>query len=255
MANEAGHWYDLDGKSAYTYTNSEGGTSNTTLTQARQMKLLPSVTGIMNIIAKPQLQQWLQNNTLQSGWTHRKSPTYDAYLQAIRQDADKVKKATAGEGQVIHGALDDWFTDGNPVDGYHEMCNEVSAALYDQFDKQDWESEVSFAASLGYGGKVDLHSTTGDIVVDFKTHEKSEAKLRLYDDHYMQLAAYREGMAEKGLVSEDAHMAIVFVHRKTHKVSLRMVPQAMAERGWLKFEACFRLWCIEKDFYPGELFT
>jgi hypothetical protein len=59
-----------------------------------------------------------------------------------------------------------------------------------------WVSEKSFACELGFGGKLDLHAPAdGDgIVIDFKTKEFTDpAKVDAYDEHLMQLAAYRLG--------------------------------------------------------------
>jgi hypothetical protein len=57
-------------------------------------------------------------------------------------------------------------------------------------------SEKSFACELGFGGKLDLCTFDGDgIVIDFKTKEFTDpAKVDAYDEHLMQLAAYRLGL-------------------------------------------------------------
>ena len=70
-------------------------------------------------------------------------------------------------------------------------------ALDDYFGEQMWTCEESFGHSLGFGGKCDLNAYSNDnkhIVVDIKTKDKVDDKTAGYDEHIMQLAAYREGL-------------------------------------------------------------
>src|SRR5262249_48688686 len=68
-------------------------------------------------------------------------------------------------------------------------------------DVHDWVSEKSFAHPLGFGGKVDLHSPSSGIVVDFKTKDGDFTELDSYGkpkklawDQNIQLAAYQVGL-------------------------------------------------------------
>lgn len=62
MAKESSHWYDRTGKSCHTQPYADkkraGESRATTLTDARKLGLLPSVTGILGILDKPQLTDW-----------------------------------------------------------------------------------------------------------------------------------------------------------------------------------------------------
>jgi hypothetical protein len=51
--SEAGHWYDHDGKPMYTIVGANGKERNTTLRDAKKEGLVPSVTTIIGIAAKP----------------------------------------------------------------------------------------------------------------------------------------------------------------------------------------------------------
>ena len=57
-AQESGHWYDTDGNSQYTIVGANGKTRNTTLRDARKNGFVPSVTTVLNIAAKPALENW-----------------------------------------------------------------------------------------------------------------------------------------------------------------------------------------------------
>ena len=55
-ASEAGHWYTRSGDPMYTIMGkSTGKPRNTTLRDARELNLVPSVTTILNVAAKPAL--------------------------------------------------------------------------------------------------------------------------------------------------------------------------------------------------------
>ena len=56
--SEAGHWYDHNGEPMYTIIGANGKERNTTLRDAKKEKLVPSVTTIIGIAAKPSLENW-----------------------------------------------------------------------------------------------------------------------------------------------------------------------------------------------------
>ncbi len=63
-ASESNHWYTRDGVPMYTVEAKKGGQRNTTLRDARTMNLVPSVTTILNIAAKPALLAWMQQQVM-----------------------------------------------------------------------------------------------------------------------------------------------------------------------------------------------
>ena len=61
---ESGHWYDRDGKPAYTVIGKNGKERNTTLRDAREKDLVTSVTTILKVAAAPGLERWKQEQVL-----------------------------------------------------------------------------------------------------------------------------------------------------------------------------------------------
>jgi hypothetical protein len=54
-----GHWYQPDGTPLHQVPKADGkGMRDTTLADAKKLGLLPSVTGITDIVAKPALMNW-----------------------------------------------------------------------------------------------------------------------------------------------------------------------------------------------------
>ena len=60
-ASESQHWYDRNGTPAYSVIAKNGVPRPTTLRDARKLNLVPSVTTILNVAAKPALEAWKLN--------------------------------------------------------------------------------------------------------------------------------------------------------------------------------------------------
>ena len=65
----SGHWYSKDGSPRYTIEGKTG-VRATTLRDARKHDLVPSVTTILNLLAKPGLDNWKQEQVLLSALDH-----------------------------------------------------------------------------------------------------------------------------------------------------------------------------------------
>jgi hypothetical protein len=50
---ESGHWYAADGLPAYRIKGANGKERNTTVQDARSLGLVPSVTTVLGLVAKP----------------------------------------------------------------------------------------------------------------------------------------------------------------------------------------------------------
>ena len=55
---ETGHWYDRAGKPCYQQTTAKGALRGTDLRDARKQGLVPSVTTVLSVLAKPALETW-----------------------------------------------------------------------------------------------------------------------------------------------------------------------------------------------------
>ena len=56
--SEAGHWYTQTGIPMYTIVGKNGKERNTTLADAKKLNLVPSVTTVLSLLAKPGLENW-----------------------------------------------------------------------------------------------------------------------------------------------------------------------------------------------------
>jgi hypothetical protein len=190
--SEAGHWYTQLGEPAYRIIGKNGVERNTRLTDARERGLVPSVTTITGLLAKPGLNNWLQQQVLLAALTLPRADgeSEENWLQRVMSDARSTGREAADRGTRLHGVLEEYYQGKNLV--FPDFVHNVNTALESHFGTNHvWEAERSFAFG-GYGGKVDL--IAANIVVDFKSKEGDLGKITPYHEQIMQLAAYRQGL-------------------------------------------------------------
>ena len=191
--SESGHWYTKDGEPMYTIVGANGVERNTTLRDARSLGLVPSVTTVIGLVAKPFLENWKIDQALKSAiYLEKEDDESDEdFFYRCKQDSKKVGVEAAEQGTKIHALIEKGFL-GKSKNKTYKVIKEF---LDETFPDEEWLAEDSFCAESGYGGKIDLYSKSG-IFVDFKTKvnikDKDPARL-VYDDHGMQLSAYAQG--------------------------------------------------------------
>jgi len=235
-AKESTHWYDREGNPAYTIIGKNGKERNTTLRDARQLNLVPSVTTILNVAAKPGLERWKQEQVLLCALT---LPRIDGesesdWINRIMEDSKESGRKAAERGTEIHAAIQGYYEGDGVADEYAAYV-EAAHKEISKFSAGHWIAEKSFAHELGFGGKCDLHAEAIDcsgFVIDIKTKDFGpDDKVEGYDEHLMQLAAYREGLNLPA-----ARCANVFVSRDNPGVA-RVVEWSEEDlkRGWAMF--------------------
>jgi hypothetical protein len=245
-AQEGGHWYTRDGVPMYTVEAKKGGQRNTTLRDARTMSLVPSVTTVLNIAAKPALTAWLQQQVLLSALTLPKRPdeAEKDYIDRIMFDSKEQGKAAADAGTDIHASIQGFY-EGKSTGKHFDMVVASVSAIDNWAGPRKWVSERSFAHDAGFGGKCDLYCDEGNgFVVDIKTKEFTEPdKVVGYDDHLMQLAAYRVGLGVP-----TARCANVFVSRNVPGlVAVKEWTPEQLNLGWSMFMHLLSFWQLKND--------
>ncbi|HZF98295.1 MAG TPA: hypothetical protein VEY92_08645 [Pseudoxanthomonas sp.] len=247
---ESSHWYTRAGAAAYQVRSKSGHMRGTTLTDAKKLALVPSVTTVTSIVAKPALTTWLIDQAIHAALTLPRGELSEAdYIAAIKVDGKAQGKAAAEEGDRIHNACEAAIKGERYPAVYREHVRGAMEELYRLFPGVgDWRAEDSFASELGYGGKVDLHSPSTGIVVDFKTKDGdfSDGKRLAYDQD-VQLAAY-----QRGLRLPRNKCANIFVSR-THpgKAASHVWTAEQIDRAWGEFLCILALWKAQKKFDPS----
>lgn len=242
MSADSGHYYTRTGKPCYERPTKAGGTRGINLRWDRHLGLVPSVTTVLQVLAKPQLEAWKVRQGILAALTlgRNEGECDDDYLARLMADSKAQAKAAAEEGTRIHDAIECSFKGHRIPDGYRPHVEATRNLIAEMFPGvSDWIAEESFAHPSGYGGKVDLHSPSTGIVIDYKGKDGdfSDDKKLAYDQHY-QLAPYQHGLALPSAVC-----ANVFVSR-THpgKVAAHVWDIAEIEEGLGIFNAALSLW-------------
>jgi len=213
---ESGHWYTTAGEPAY-QIEGKTGLRNTTLRDAKKLNLLPSVTTVLNCAAKPGLDIWKQQQVLLAALTlpRGEGESDESYCDRVMTDSKAQGKEAMNRGTHMHGILESFF-EGVLLESVPTYCRSAENALTAHFGAKKWISEKAFAnVKFGYGGKVDLYSRSDDLinfpgaVIDFKTTEKDLDDVAPFFEHFMQLAAYREGLG-----MPDASCAVIYVNNE-----------------------------------------
>jgi len=225
--SESGHWYLPDGSPAYRIVGKNGKERNSTVKDAREHGLLPSVTTIIGCASKGEgLQRWLQEQAILAALTlpRLEGESEEDWLSRVVADSKETAKQAAERGTQIHGVIEAFY-EGIYIPELPPYVRAVENAINEHFGSQLWISEKSFARG-GYGGKCDLVAKSG-FVVDFKTTEKDLEKLDYFFDHQMQLSAYRMGFE-----MPKARCAIVYVNALQNKAKLVEIPEDDLRIGW-----------------------
>ena len=242
-ASESNHWYTRDGVPRYTVIGKNGKERATTLRDARTENLVPSVTTVLNVAAKPALTQWLQKQVLLAALTlpRRTDEPEDEWIARIMDDSKEQGRAAADAGTDIHASIQSFY-EGVPTSRHEEHVKGCVEAIREHFGNQAWIAERAFAHEIGFGGKCDLHAV--NIVVDVKTKDFSDpAKVDAYDEHLMQLSAYRVGLGMPG-----ARCANVFVSRSVPGlVKVVEWSQDDLNRGWQMFCSLLKFWQLKNQ--------
>jgi hypothetical protein len=201
----------------------------------------------MSCASKPALEAWKLNQMMLACLTITKEDgeTEESFIQRIVRDSKEQAKQAAERGTIIHGALESFF-EGVYLADFMDYQTGTDKALQDTFGTPEWAVEKSFCHDLGFGGKVDLHSRDGNgIVVDFKTKEfKDPSLVEAYDEHLMQLSAYRTGL---GIPS--ARCANVFVS-VTDPGLVKVIEwsEEDLQRGWVMFQSLLNYWQAKNKY-------
>jgi len=252
---ESVHWYrGEDGKPQYTVKAKDGSDRPTTLRDARKMNLVPSVTTILKVAAKPGLDVWKNEQLLLAALTLPKveGETEKQFIDRVVLDSKATAKIAAERGTRVHESIEAWYGGVRPVE-HDEIAKSFEEVVFEHFKThpfQKWETEISFSHPLGFGGKTDLFTRPDEsapvgIMLDAKTKEFGpEDDVPAYDEHLMQLAAYRVGVG-----MPNARCANVFASVSyPGLVKVKEWSEEDLQRGWKMFQALLSFWQLKNKF-------
>lgn len=246
-AAESLHWYSRDGSPAYQVEAAKGGMRPTTLRDARKLGLVPSVTSVIRSAAAPGLERWKQEQVLLAALTlpRNSDEPESAWLNRMMTDSKEQGRKAAERGTAIHAAIQGHYEGEAPSPEFWPHVSAAKEAIAEHFKmyQAKWIPEKSFAHQLGFGGKTDLHCP--EVVLDFKTKEfKEDDDLKTWDEHAMQLAAYRVG-----LNIPNARCAIVYVSASVPGLARVLeIKEDELAKGWSMFRGLLTYWQAKSGY-------
>lgn len=214
--------------------------------------VVPSVTTVLNSLNKHGLNNWKIDQHIAAAWRIHNIPhrSFDEYLSHVKTLTEQLMEVAPQAGTDFHDKLERYLLRDLPHDDPdYDLCDR---ALYEVVQKtgisqHDWDAEKRFTCGLGYGGCVDLSCDTW--VIDYKTkREASKFKpgKMAYDEHRMQLAAYRVG-----LNVPEARCANVFICLEDGQIDFHEHSEDELQKGWRIFSHALAIW-QEQNGYPLE---
>lgn len=254
VASQAGHWYSPDGSPAYEITGANGKVRPVTLRDARKLNLYPSVTTILNVAAKPQLEQWKVRQGILSALTLPRldGETDDDYAVRALKDSKEQSIKAAQRGTLMHEMIERHFL-GRVIDAeFRPFVEPVIGWLNESFPGANWSAERSFSHKMGFGGKVDLFSENPAVVIDFKTKDFDDPeKVKGYDEQGIQLAAYQTGLGLQRIGDVYPMRWNLFVSTRVPGLIVPVEWDADTfDRHWTMFCCLLDYWHADKGYKP-----
>lgn len=201
---ESTGWYYPDGRPCLEVPSADGKKLvKPTVTHARKLGLLMSVTNVLKIKANYGLTAWMKEQERAAAWkllgpgSDRTFESYEQFSQDCASLAHEYPQESADTGKAIHAGVEGLVRG----DEIAETIQPYAKPVYDYLRgiSDDWVPEQTFVhTGLQYAGRVDLYSERLELVVDLKTRSfESEAagtKIKPYDEEPMQLMAYARGL-------------------------------------------------------------
>lgn len=216
--------------------------------------VLPSVTTIMSILDKPGLLNWKIDQYLLTAWEYDqhekneyKKAFVEEYIDTIKlRTLDRLEAAPVA-GNDFHKKMEDFYLNGNELSSMdHELVTDVHYAIKNKLglsDRAIYSPEQYFFSKDGYAGCADLIIVDegGTYILDYKTKQTAisfKPGKMAYEDHIIQLAAYRHGLA-----FTDAKCVNVFVCLEDHATDI--VYHDMED----ELDRALKMFMLQKELY------
>jgi len=248
------HYYNKQGNPVYELPcSTKEGNRSVTIRDARKLNLQPGVTEVIAVLDKPGLLRYNFRQIVRAVYSEewqREDETFDKYVDRLIIASKKEAIGASARGSELHQDLEDIYKCITTLDDYSKdkqaFLQPVINCITDNFkDEPEWISELSFSHPFGFGGKVDLSSHTHKIVLDFKSKLGSDAsKFYKYNEHLMQLAAYRNGLGIPRAQCYDLY----FSSTTPGVLELHEWKESELNKGWKMFKCLLKFWQINNDY-------
>lgn len=248
------HWYSQDGNPHHEVEmkTKPGEFRPTTVGDARKLNLLPSVTNVLGVVAKPELDAWKQSQAVLAALTLPRidGESDDDFADRVVRDATQQVKDAALRGVKIHHAVESWLTM-RRVD----VCVSVERLFTPFIEWSDKNilnvlSAEQTVIGDGYAGRYDVYAELRGIglaIVDIKSRKRgANGKFMLYDADDMQLAAYQAPFGNR-----PRRVSILIDSNEPSEPFMHVWPAEKDDAAYKAFLGAFEAWKYIKNYYPS----
>lgn len=256
MSSDSGHWYDINGKPHHTIIGANGKRRNTTLADARKNGWLPSVTGIIGVIDKPQLTEWKMEQVAKQCFKQRTSDGWDEepYVNEMIRRVKEDVGDSADFGTEIHKQIEAYFTEGVAAPEYDIYLDKVKEYLAEHSHEIVFSEKTLVNLKVGYAGTCDLlfieNKNGAPVYADFKTRRTKPGKpCERYESNILQIAAYK--MADARVTDSPAlGLNVIISSTEPGRVEFQEWTYTEVERAAQAFYHCAKVWQYQKNYRP-----
>jgi hypothetical protein len=252
----ASHWYDRSGVPCHQVEmkTKPGQMRDTNVGDAIKLKLIPSVTNILNIVSAERLVAWRIDQAILASITINREPGEDdkAFITRILIDMDKERDDAAKLGSAIHECVANYLVLGDR--DCESQAGILSVPFYDWAEKNIFDVHYSEQVKVGegYAGTIDLKAEVsgyGLCIADFKSRKSKDGKFAVYSKDRRQLAAYRAADAISHKPA-DKCLSVLINSKEVSEPFIHEWPHDAIESGYRAFLACIEVWADEKKYDP-----
>ena len=261
------HWYLPDGTAMHDVACAGGnGTRPANLRDARRLGLLPSVTNILSVLARPGFDAWRQEQAVLAASSQpRRLREDDAdYAARVLSELRRENRTAADTGTRLHHAIEAYARSGT-VPSDPELAA-LFAPVRTWFDRQV-EDVLAIETAVvhpvwGFAGRIDmaviLRSTGRPTLIDFKTQKTRLSKDGSFlpvcrEEWPLQLEAYRQALAWRNPFYSCAETASVIIGSTGPVPVIEHLWDPLgAPTRFRAFLAARRLWIFTRGYCPGR---
>lgn len=261
------HFYTKTGEPRHEQPTKKGAknaTRPTTIADAREQGLLPSVSGITKVWANPGLDYY--KITQAARCAYKKPPIggeeEEEYVQMIYADSQKDAASAAEVGTLIHKTLEALLVHryyapaAVSIGGKDVHIYELLDPALEAMDKLDIailaSEKVLVNAAYGYAGTTDViwSRPLNHGILDYKTKRTKPGKaVEPNQDHALQIAAYH--MAAYGSIApEDVGYNVYISTTEPGRVEIKEWSAKELAEAWEAFQHCLALWRYQTGYDP-----
>lgn len=264
------HWYSQTGDPVHEVPNASkpGEMRNTTIMDARKLRLFGSVTNILGIKSKPTLEAWKQSQAILSSLTLPRlaEEADEDFAKRVVKDMGAQAKDAAKRGHQIHAHCEQHVKSGEVAPELAPFVQPFASWLAEYLEHNGGKarSEVRVVGD-GYAGTADLiidYEGFFDIA-DVKTQDwrlgraSGKYECRMYIEWLYQLRGY--AMAYERMTGKSARNYISLCIDKSDpepkplsRFESRIWRETEIARASKAFPAALDLWCADNDYDPRE---